>query len=93
MQGSLGTTSTHCLEESSLWSKLEKNQGEFLDPRIFKFFIKRPKNTMCKISVKLLTSNISNSPLSYQFLNEARTEQTADSLAVNETGIEIFDVI
>merc|ERR1719347_842400 len=28
VQGSLGTTTTHCLEESSLWSKLEKNQGE-----------------------------------------------------------------
>ena len=92
VQGSLGTSRTHCLEESSLWSKLEKKEGKMVDKRTLKFFIKRPKNTVCKISVKLLTSNISNSPLSYQFLNEAQTEQTTTaSLAVNETGIEIFD--
>ena len=92
VQGSLGTSRAHCLEESSLWGKLEKREGELVDGNTFKFFIKRPKNTLCKISVKLLTSNISNSPLTFQFLNEAQSDQpTVASLTVNETGIEIFD--
>ena len=92
VQGSMGTaSSTYTLEESSLWSKMDKKEGEVVDGKTVKFFVKRP-TSLCKISVKFLRSNISNSPLSYQFLNEAGPEETTrENLSVNETGVEIFD--
>ena len=91
--GSIGTSSsTYTLEESSLWSKLEKKEGRVVDDKTVKLLLKRP-STICKISVKFLHSNIANSPLSYQFLNEAGSEQTTrENLTVNETcGVEVFD--
>ena len=92
VQSSMGTgSSSYTMEESSLWSKMDRKEGEVVDGKTFKFFLKRP-NSLCKISVKFLRSNISNSPLSYQFLNEAGTEETTrENFSVNETGVEIFD--
>ena len=93
VQGPMGiTSSTYTLEETSLWSKLEKKEGLVVDAKTVKLFLKRP-STICKISVKFLHSNIANSPLSYQFLNEAGPEQTTrENLTVNETvGVDIFD--
>ena len=93
VQGSLGqTSSTYNTEECDLWSKLEKNEALVVDDKTVKLFLKRP-SSICKISVKFLRSNIFNSPLSYQFLNEAGPEQTTreNLTGVNETGVEIFD--
>ena len=79
----LDSMGTYILEESSIFSKLEKKEGVVVDGKIVKFFLKRP-SSICKISVKLLRSNISNSPLAYQFLNEAGSEQTTrENLTVN----------
>ena len=84
------------LEDCSVWSKIEEKKGKLTsDGRLVRLWVKRPRNMVAFVSVKLFNCNISNSPLGQQFLNDQTQDQQLTNLTlsagVNETGIEIFD--
>merc|ERR1719186_2516957 len=54
--------------------------------------LKRPKNTIGKISVRVLGSNIVNSPLLHQFLNDENKDPTSHELTLANDSIGIFDM-
>ena len=81
------------LLDGSVWSKVEDKKGKVSDNgKCVKIWIKRPKNMMCSISVKMFCSNIDQSPQVQHFLDESAPDQISQNLTMaNATGIDIFD--
>lgn len=81
------------LLDDTVWSKVENKRAKVSDTgKCVNIWIKRPKNMMCAISVKLLCSNIHQSPQVQHFLDEFSPYQITQNLTMaNETGIDVFD--
>ena len=82
------------IEECSVLSKIENKRGLVQpDGTSFKLFIKRPKNLLCTLAVKLFNSNITHSPQLQLFRDDSSDQVTQNMTVggVNETGIEVFD--
>eukprot|EP00092_Neocalanus_flemingeri_P016904 GFUD01018283.1.p1 GENE.GFUD01018283.1~~GFUD01018283.1.p1 ORF type:complete len:1018 (+),score=268.26 GFUD01018283.1:39-3092(+) len=82
-------------EECTVWSKVEKNKTAVSeDGRCISVQLQRPDNTIGKISVLLLGSNIVNSPVLHQFgQDETSSKNTAaPNLTLGNDSIGIFDM-
>ena len=84
------------LEKCTLWSKVEGGKAKLSgDGKCVRIWIKRPQNLTYVVAVKLFNSNIGQSPLVHQFLDEVAPHQVTHNITLangNETGgIEMFD--
>ena len=80
------------MEETSVWTKMEKNKAWLSeDGGLVTVQVKRPNNIIGKISVRVLGSNIVNSPLLHQFLSDDSRDPTSDNKAFANDSIGIFD--
>ena len=84
------------VEECTVWSKVESGKAKLsADGKCVRIWIKRPQNLTYVVAVKLFNSNIGQSPLVHQFLDEVAPDQVTHNLSLangNETGgIEMFD--
>ena len=81
------------LEETSVWTKVERNKAWLSEDRVLVTVqLKRPNNIIGKISVRVLGSNIVNSPLLHQFLNDENKEPTSNSQTLANNSFGIFDM-
>jgi len=75
------------LEERSVWSMLEERKSKIgEDGGCITVQVRRPNNIFGRISVRVLGSNIVNSPILHQFYNENK-----EATAANDT-IGVFDM-
>ena len=80
------------LEESSVWTKIEKNKAWLSEGGgLVTIQLKRPNPSIGKISIRVLGSDIVNSPLIHQFINEENTDPTFHNLTLAKDSIGIFD--
>jgi len=80
------------MEECSVWSKVEKKKAVVSeDGTHITVQLKRPNNTIGKISVQLLGTNIVNSPMLHQFGHDENKDPTAHNLTLGNDSIGIFD--
>ena len=93
-----GASNYQVLEECSLWNKIEAKKAKIApDGKFVRLWIKRPKNRICLVSIKMFNCNILMSPQGQHFLNDVTQDQISQNLSMpmgvaNETGIEIFDI-
>ena len=82
------------VEECSLWGTVQKNKGEVSeDGKLVLVKLQRPRNMVATMSVTLLGSNITNSPITQEFSShEDAKEVSMNNFTLGNESIGIFDM-